>query len=325
MKGKGIIMDIKVKLAYIFVDLLLPLMLGYIARRRRLLSEKFCNTLIVINILGCCTALSVLSFWVLPLSLELIWLPWFGIVFSLIPGIVAYLFFAKKYKNGLDKASYLVSALLSNIGTLGGLCAFILYGETGFAYSQIVALMQNLVMFLFCFPLAQYYQQQSGQGDSEIQKITLSSLFLNRNQLPVVGLAVGMMFYIGGVPRPAILGEIFNPLIHISAWMALVPVGYSIKFSAMKQYYGSISDLVPIKFIVTPLIGYFIARQVFNDHVLLGTLLVLASVPTGINAVVTARLYNLNVHVSGAAFVLTTAIFLVIVYPILFFWLSMAY
>lgn len=62
-------------------------------------------------------------------------------------------------------------------------------------------------------------------------------------------------------------------------------------------------------------------RQLFSDQALLGTILILASVPTGINAIVTARLYNLNVHVSGAAFVLTTAVFLVIVYPILFFWI----
>lgn len=313
-------MDAKIKLAYIFVDLLLPLVIGYMAHSRHWLSEKFCDRLIMANILFFCTLLSILSFWVLPLKLELAWLPLFGILLSLIPGSAAFLISGHKYKSGLEKGSYLASAILSNIGTLGGLCAFILFGETGFAYSQIVALFQNLVLFLFCFPMAQYYCDQSRNEGGCGRRATFASLFFNRNQLPVVGLAIGMLLYLSGIPRPAFMGEIFNPLIHISAWTALLPVGYSIRFSAMKQYYGSILDLVPIKFIVTPLIGYWIARQLFTDPVVLHTLLLLACVPTGINAVVTARLYDLNLHVSGAAFILTTSIFLVIVYPLLFLW-----
>ncbi len=314
-------MDVQSKLIYVFTDLVLPLVLGYFARRKQYLSEKNCNRMIVFNILVLCTALSVLSFWNLPLKWELIWLPLFGILLSIIPGIAAYLISGKKYDSSLEKGSYLASAILSNIGTLGGLCAYILFGEAAFAYTQMVAMFQNLVLFLFCFPMAQYYRQQSKiSGDAP--KLTFCSLFFNRNQLPVVGLVVGILLYLGGVPRPDFMGTAFDWLIHISAWTSLIPAGYSINFSAMKKYYGTTLDLIPIKFIATPVLGYLLARQLFNDPVVLGTILILASVPTGINAIVTARLYNLNLHVSGAAFVLTTAVFLLLVYPILFFWLT---
>ena len=314
-------MDIGLKLAYIFMDLVLPLMLGYFFRRSRYLSEKNCDRLIVFNILVISTALSILSFWTLPLKWELMWLPCFGILFTIIPGVTAYLTSKNKYGSSLEKGSYLASAILSNTGTLGGLCAYIIFGEAAFAYTQIVGLFQNLVLFLFCFPMAQYYRQQS-YGEEEKQKLTFSSMFLNRNQLPVVGLLIGIILCLNGVPRPAFFQVIFAPLVHIAAWTALIPAGYSIKFSGMKEYYGSTFDLVPIKFIITPVIGYLIAREVFNDQALLGTILILASVPTGINAIVTARLYGLNLHVSGAAFVVTTAVFLVLVYPILFFWIT---
>jgi predicted permease len=313
-------MEAQSKLIYVFTDLVLPLVLGYFARRTRYLSEKSCNRMIVFNILIVSTALSVLSFWNLPLKWELIWLPMFGILLSIIPGVAAYLVSGKKYGDSLEKGSYLVSAILSNTGTLGGLCAYILFGETAFAYTQVVALFQNLVLFLFCFPMAQYYRQQSNlAGDTP--KLTFCSLFFNRNQLPVVGLAVGILLYLGDVPRPALLGTAFDWLIHISAWTSLIPAGYSIEFSAMKKYYSTTLDLIPIKFIATPVLGYLVACHLFNDPAVLGTILILASVPTGINAIVTARLYDLNLHVSGAAFVLTTAVFLLLVYPILFFWL----
>jgi predicted permease len=314
-------MDVRLKLVYIFIDLLLPLMLGYFFRHKQYLSEKNCDRLIVFNILVISTALSILSFWNLPLTWELIWLPCFGILLSIIPGATAYLISKNKYDSSLEKGSYLASAILSNTGTLGGLCAYIIFGEAAFAYTQIVGLIQNLVLFLFCFPMAQYYKQQSC-CEQEKQKLTFASLFLNRNQLPVVGLVIGIILCVSGVPRPAFFGAVFDPLVHIAAWTALIPAGYSINFSGMKEYYGSTFDLIPIKFIITPVLGYLLAQEVFNDQALLGTILILASVPTGINAIVTARLYGLNLHVSGAAFVLTTAVFLVLVYPILFFWIT---
>lgn len=309
------------KVFYLLIDFVMPLVFGYYFQRKQWLNEKICNDIIVANITIFCTILSALSFWILPLNLELLWLPLFGILLSFIPGLTAYWISLKKNQPCLEKASYLASAMLSNIGTLGGLCTFFLYGESGFAYIQIIALFQNLVFFLFCFPMAEFYHQV-GQENKSVQKITITSLFFNRNQLPVVGLVVGMMLYLNGVPRPAFLGDLFNFFIHISAWMALFPAGYSIRFSAMKTYYGRVSDLIPIKFILTPLLGYFVARLLFNDPIVLGTILVSASVPTGINAIVLARLYDLNLPVAGAAFFLTTVIFLFLVYPLLFLWLN---
>jgi predicted permease len=318
-------MDIKIKLLYIVLDLIMPIILGYACRQKRWLSEKSCNRMILANILFFSTILSILSFWVLPLKLELIWLPLFGILLSAIPGIAAYFVINRKYQNGLDKGSYLASAILSNIGTLGGLCAFILFGEPGFAYSQIVSLFQSFVLFLYCFPMAQYYRQKSIADHNKRQKISFASLFFNRNQLPVLGLLAGMLLYASDVPRPALLSEIFTPLIHVSAWIALIPVGYSIEFSEMKPYYTSIFDLLPIKFIITPLFAYLIAYMLFNDQIILRSILLLASAPTGINAIVTARLYNLNLPLSGAAFLLTTVIFLLVIYPVLCLWFTIAH
>lgn len=307
------------KFTLIFIDLLLPLFLGYVSWERRWFGETFCNNMILANILVFCTALSILSFWTLPISAELVWLPVFGVLLSFIPGIAAYLISKNKYKSSLETGSYLASAMLSNIGLLGGLCAFILFGEPGFAYTQIVALFHNLVFFLVCFPMAQYYGNQGRREAGFQQKLTIASLFFNRNQLPVVGLAFGLLLCVSKVPRPPVLDELFTPLVHLAAWTALIPAGYSIQFASMRQYYRSLFDLLPVKFIITPLAAYALASYVFTDPVLLGTIIILASVPTGINAIVLARLYHLNLHVTGAAFVLTAAVFLLLVYPLLIF------
>ena len=315
-------LDAATKLIYLGTDLILPLTLGYYCRYRGWLSETICNQIIRLNIVVFCTLLAVLSFWSLPLNLELLWLPLFGILLSFIPGLAGYVTARGNYAKGRDKASYLASALLSNIGTLGGLCAFFVFGEPGFAYIQIIATFQNLVFFLFCFPMAQYYNSLLHEKTPGAAILTFSALFLNRNQLPVAGIIAGMLLYAGNVARPPVMGDLFAILIHVSAWTALFPVGYSIQFTEMKRYYHRIPILMGIKFIFTPLIGYLIAAQLFTDPVVIGTILIAASSPAGINAVVLARLYNFNVHLAGAAFVLTTALFLTVVYPILFFSLN---
>lgn len=308
------------KLVYFIVDLLVPLTIGYVLQGNKYFSVSFFDKMISYNIFLVSPVLSILSFWVLPLTWNLMWLPVFGAILCFLPGLFAYFISKNKYKSPLDTGSYMLSAMLSNLGTLGGLCAFILYGEAGFAYTQLVVLMQIAVLFLFCYPLAQYYySQEQGEGTN---KISISALLFNPNQLPVVGLILGLTLYGLDVPRPRILGEAVNPLVHLAAFTALIPVGHVTDFSAIKQYYRSTFDLIPIKFLLTPLLCYFIAKVVFDDPILINTILILACTPTAINAVITAKIHNLNVHIATASFVTTTVLFLLVVYPSLLFLLA---
>lgn len=314
-------MDISVKASYFVIDLILPLVVGYFCRFQNRLGEDFFNRMIVVNILIIYPILSVLSFWNMRLDFELIWLPVLGIVMSIIPGLFAFPWAKKKYANRIDQGSYILAAILSNILTLGGLAVFILYGEVGYAYTQLVVLFGNVILFMFCYPLAQYFYQ-SGQKESG-NKISLISVLFNRNQLPVLGLLFGVILYYSEIPRPAVLGNLFDPFVHIGAWTALIPVGYSMDFTEMKKYWRGTADLIFIKFVATPILTYAFARLFISDTIILNTIIILASTPTAINTVITVKIHNLNINIAMASFVLTTAVFLLVVYPIIFVVLSM--
>jgi len=62
---------------------------------------------------------------------------------------------------------------------------------------------------------------------------------------------------------------------------------------------------------------YLAGRAVGLEGVHLHSLVVLAFAPTAINAVVAAKLHDLNVHVATAAFVLTTGVYLLVVFPVM--------
>ena len=309
------------RILYVFTDLATPLLAGYIAYQRGCISDALCNALIRFNIIVMATLLAVLSFWVMPLSKSLLWLPLFSALFMLVPGSIAYLTFARRHKDALSRGAYYMSAMLTNIGTIAGLSAFILYDETGFAYVQIVSSFQVGLLVLVCFPLAAMFRAQGAKEGTRVH-LSLRELFLTPNQVPVLGLIAGLALNVYGVERLAVLGTAFQALVHIGAWTALFPVGCLVDFSRALPYIKKTADLIPLRFLLTPLIFFGLCRLLFADSVLIGSVLLIAAAPTAINAVLTARLYKLNVDLTVASFLVTTVIYLLLFYPLFFLYVT---
>ena len=309
------------RILYVFTDLATPLLAGYIAYQRGRISDALCNALIRFNIIVMATLLAVLSFWVMPLSKSLLWLPLFSALFMLVPGSIAYLTFARRHKDALSRGAYYMSAMLTNIGTIAGLSAFILYDEVGFAYVQIVSSFQVGLLVLVCFPLAAMFRAQGAKEGTRVH-LSLRELFLTPNKVPVLGLIAGLALNVYGVERPAVLGTAFQALVHIGAWTALFPVGCLVDFSRALPYIKKTADLIPLRFLLTPLIFFGLCRLLFADSVLIGSVLLIAAAPTAINAVLTARLYKLNVDLTVASFLVTTVIYLLLFYPLFFLYVT---
>ncbi len=309
------------RLIYVGTDLIAPLIAGYLAYQRGFISDARCNAVIRFNIIVMATLLALLSFWVMPLSKSLLWLPLFSALFMLVPGAIARLTFARRHREPLSRGAYYMSAMLTNIGTIAGLSAFILYDEAGFAYVQIVSSFQVGLLVLVCFPLAAMFRAQ-GAADAHRVHLSVRELFLTPNQVPILGLIAGLSLNFLGVERPAVLGAAFQSLVHIGAWTALFPVGCLVDFSRARLYIKNTADLVPLRFLLTPLIFFGLCRLLFDDPVLIGSLLLIAAAPTAINAVLTARLYKLNVDLTVASFLVTTVLYLLLFYPLFFLYVT---
>ena len=313
-------MDIKMKLLVFAVDLICPLILGYACKYQKRLGDTFFNKMILNNILVVCPIVSFLSFWVMPVTREFIWLPVISIALGFIPGAIAYWIAKRKYADYREQGAYVMAASLSNLGTIGGICVYLIYGERGYAYQQIATLFQYVLMFMFCYPLARSYETKA-QGRSG-KKVSVISMLFSKKQLAVVGILLGGVLQFAGIPRPEAFDGVTQIFIHLGAWTGLIPVGYSVEFSKIKKYWTSLFDLSFIKFAAAPAIIYWLSHLVIKTPDMLGSLLILAATPTAVNAVVTARLYNLSIDLTVAAFIVTTIIFLTMVYPFLFFILA---
>jgi len=305
----------------VLTDILLPLVTGYFLKNHNIISKKACDWLIRFNVIVMVTVLTLMSFWELRLSAQLLWLPVIGILITAVPGYIGARFFADIFDNDLDRGAYVISAMLSNIGTIGGLCAFIMYGEEGFAYVQLVAAPQNILMVAAAFPMAKYYYEKHMASRNKAKlKLSFREMFITWNQFGIVGMAVGIALQLGGIPRPPVLGALFHNLVHILAWVSLLPVGYLIDFGHARFYYGKVTSMLWLRFVIVPVLFYLLFRLLFTGQVLLGSLVIMSAAPAAINSVITARLYKLNVDLTIAAFILTTIVFVLVVFPLFFFY-----
>ena len=323
LAGKDIKMDWE-RILLVFTDILLPLAAGYILKKHELMPQKACDWLIKFNVIVMVTVMTLMSFWVLPLSAQLLWLPVIGVLITAVPGYIGAKWFAGHFNNELDRGAFVISAMLSNIGTIGGLCAFILYGEEGFAYVQLVAAPQNILMVAAAFPMAKYYYEKH-QAASRQAKLQLSfrEMFITWNQIGILGMITGILLQVFEVERPTPLGTLFHNLVHVLAWISLLPVGYLIDFSRARFYYRKVFSMLWLRFVIVPALFYLLFKMLFSSQVLLGSMLILAAAPAAINSVITAQLYKLNVDITIAAFLLTTVVFVLLVFPLFFFFIHL--
>lgn len=309
-------MDIAAKFTTLFVDMILPLVVGFMLRRASWNGAWLFNWMISLGIILLFPTMTAFSIWGLKPVFELIWLPAFGVLLHILPGGLALVWGRRKYQSSLDYGSYAISGFLSNHVTLGSLSAYILFGEKGYAYTQMALLFNSLLMFGFAYPLAQHYRNQFDHGKG--LKLDVRQIVFNRNQMPLVGMIVGVLLNWLGVPRPQGFLPVFDLMVHFSAWTFLVPVGYSMDFGEVRQYWRDALDITIIKCAITPALTAVLAGLLIQDPVAFRTLILLAAQPTAVNAVIAMKLFGLNLHLSVGAFVLSTAVYLVLIFPAFF-------
>lgn len=309
-------MDLIFRLGTFFFDLVGPLAVGYFLHQKNLMSDHTNQMLIDINIRVLITVLAWLSFWILPFSLDVLLMPVFGVIVTIAPFFLGYIFFGKLYPNPFDRGSFLINCMLGNVGVLAGLVSYILYGEIGFAYVQLIAAAQNMLTLSVAFPTAQFYQRLCEKKSSRAKlNINFREFFLTWNQIGLLGMILGIALQFFGIERPQILGTLFQSLVHISVWIAIIPVGYLIDFEKARQWYKKSLPISVVHFILLPIVTVFLAKMLVSDEVVQGIILIVSTCPSAINSVIATKLYKLNVDLSIASYMSSTTAYLFFIFP----------
>jgi len=303
------------KIAVFLIDLVVPMALGYaLARAPRLKKEHF-DLMMLWSIVLLTTPLALLSCWKVQPDWTLLWLPLLGVFMQVVPGAIGYWRMRRRFRSPLDSGAYVLSAMLSSRGTVGALVVVILYGETGYAYCRLIILLMPVVVYCFCFPMAGFFHARSIADFNA--RPSLLSLIFNVRQAPVLGVAAGLALALTGVPRPPLLGELFTWGFHPVIWMLTIPVGASLNLARVAMHVKEVADLIPLKFVVTPLAVAAAAWAVGLHGQPLMVTVILSACPTALIAVITCRLCRLNADLAMASLLTTTVLFVAVALPVL--------
>ena len=307
-------MSLWLQILTFFADLVLPIVAGYWLSRQTELSADRLDPLMRLGIVTAAPALTLLTFWGVTLTPRLAWLPVLGILMLVLPGLLS--LFTARFKTDhgpLERGSYVLTTMLANRGVVGGLATYILFGEQGYAWSRLVVVFGPIIVFFVGFPLAgRYYQQHAGTAGT---RGSLRRLIFSPNQMPVVGIIAGLALNLLRVDRPEAAAQAIPVLVHVVAWMLLLPTGAGLRLKALRRYVKDLPDVLVIKFVLNPLlIGILAWALGFRGH-LWATLVLLAASPAAIFTVVVARAQGLNTNMAMAGFVVTTVVYLVVVFP----------
>ncbi|MBN2880163.1 MAG: hypothetical protein JXN65_11115 [Clostridia bacterium] len=297
------------KMLSFFISVILPIMLGYAIKKIFRLSKDKFDILLQISILFVLPISMVLLFWAMNPDKNMLLLPIIGLLTPLMYLGFGYLFSRKKYTDPKQKGSYIIASMLSNRGTIGGLVAYILFGEIGYIYVYMVNLFAPVNNFVIAFPLANYFSSESSA------KPTLKSIFFRKTNLPVIGIIAGVLLHIFAGDRPEFITPLVDPLIKGAAWFTLIPVGASIELHSIKKHLRKVLDIGIIKFIIMPVFGAVIALLFIPDRLMAIAFVLVHTMPVAIDSVVVSRISKLDENVAVSAFLYTTIVYLFIVFP----------
>lgn len=309
-------MSVGVQALFFVIDLVLPLFVGILIRHSGRATMRLMDRMTYAGILVIMPILNLLSFWTLALDPKVLLLPVAGLSMQVISGGLGYGIARLKYESSRERGSFFLASMLSNRGIVGALTVFLFYGEGAFAISRLIVVFNDLALYVVGFPIARRFSTQDAAGQLGGQGGL--ALGFGTTQLPALGFLLGVLLNLSGIPRPAQLSGVFEYLVHGNAWLVVVPIGYALQLDAIRAYAGDVWELLGIKFVLSPFLGGLVAYALGFGGVRLRVLIILAATPTAISAIFTTRIHRLNDRLAVAAFALTTALYPLVVLPLIY-------
>jgi predicted permease len=221
---------------------------------------------------------------------------------------------------------YTTSASFTNIGNIGGLVAFVLLGEAGFALVPFYKLFEELWYYSLLFPIARSYGERANPaaaGDGAAPRGWAGLLRVVRDPFLLVAffsISMGLILNVSGLQRPAFYAGLNAVLVPLSSFLLLFAIGMNLRFTIARRHLKAAALLIGGKALIVPAMAFCLALLLglgqSGGGVGLKLVLVLAAMPIGFLGLVPPALYKLDQDFAGSLWLASNGALVAIV-PIL--------
>jgi predicted permease len=243
-------------------------------------------------------------------------LPWRIVAAFFVPAVLValavYLWQRRRPLSTSAPAARMVSASFGNSVQLGIPMATALFGEPGLAIHITLVSLHALILLTLPTVLVELDLARAQPGPRDIPA-TLRSTVRNTLVHPVVlPVVAGMAWNVAGLPLPPVLDETLAALGSAVVPVCLVLIGLSLAYYGVQGQWRGALQLAALKLLVLPAAVLTLAHWGFGLSGLpLAVVVLMASLPTGANALIFAQRYDTLATEATAAIVISTVLFVV--------------
>jgi predicted permease len=264
--------------------------------------------------------------WILNFEdLKIIALPFIGIITLFLGGVIAFLFTKMLRMPRKQAGAFIVCGGFSNIGAIGGLLCYTMLGEAGYALVAIYKLFEEIGYYGLGFPVAKLFSGATGEAESvpaRLKKIILDPFVL----VSLASLLAGMLLNISNLERPGFYKPLNDVFVPVRTILLLASIGMAMRFDRVGKYLKESVLIALIKFTLLPALATtmaaFLGMGAIDRGLPLKVVIVLSSMPVAFIAMIPPTIYDLDVDLANAAWLVTTSMLLVVV-PLQLFAISL--
>ncbi|WED23790.1 hypothetical protein L3Q72_21380 [Vibrio sp. JC009] len=233
------------------------------------------------------------SIWQLPkIETQLLFLPLVGLGVILFAGFIGLM--AVKLKSLEPRqAGALVSVTgFYNLGALGNLCAFFIFGESGVALVALYKLCEELVYFAGLYPYARRCSEENFTAGK--RSFFSDPIFL----AAISAILLGLGFNLSGIPRPEILGDINQYVIPAGSLLMVFSVGLTFNLRGGDRWKKLAIQVSFTRACLSPIIAVVLISLLglwsVYDGLVAKVCILLSVMPTGFTSTLPTVLYRLD-------------------------------
>jgi predicted permease len=258
----------------------------------------------------------VAAVWVVSLeNIRILFLPLIGAGALLLGGFCGLGAAVLLRKSDVQKGTLFCCGSFTNIGSIGALVCFVFLGEPGFALIALYKLFEEVIYYSVGFPIARYFSGAKNVSTfwQRLKQVGTDPFFLVATGAFICGLVLNL----SGLSRPGFFETINAFFVPAGTFILLTSIGLGMRFSSVAGNRIEGMAISLIKFIVIPLAAvsaaYALGFREIDSGLPLKVVLIAASMPVAFTALVAASIYELDLDLANACWLITTAGLLVVV------------
>ncbi|MDX9873061.1 MAG: hypothetical protein RBT41_11675 [Clostridia bacterium] len=259
------------------------------------------------------------SFWKLAIAdVRLLIIPAVGLLPLLLGSAVSF-YLSRKYKIVPAKAaSMYICGMCTNQGVMGGLITFLVLGDQGYFYLQLVLLLELILYYVVGFPVS----YGISQGSTKLLHFRLSTLKEQpQSLLPLLAVLVGVILNTAHVRHPGLMDSISAWSIPGCALLTCLAIGMTLQWSSLRNYRTEVMLVLAAKHIVNPLVvlpaAWLLVMNGLLSPLVFQVLIIVNFMPVGYTALLAPVLYKYDLTLANSIWLASMILCIFLFIPIL--------